>query len=152
MKLCLFHAKPASNGISVLGILLLALLSTNAYAMWVGMSDAQLIKQSNLVVKATYIGATTLTLNKKKYHLGALSIEGTLKGDMQDVVFIRLSSRPKGSPKRSDEISFKPGQQGVWFLEKIIEQEGIYEINRPDRFIPAEQLKNRLPAILKLID
>jgi len=136
----------------LLSIFLIALLPISSSAMWARMTDAELIKQSSLIAKASYIGANTITLNKKKYRLGILKIEDTLKGEQQEVVFIRLPIIRKGLPQRSDEIHFTPDQKGLWFLEKFIEQEGIYIINRPDRFIPEEQFKNRLPALFKLLD
>ena len=120
--------------------------------MWAGISDSQLINESNLIVKATYIGATTIGIDQNKYHLGVLNIEDILKGDKQAVVFIHLPVRPKGFPQRSDEINFKKRQKGIWFLEKDLQHEGIYEINHPQRFIPETQYKNRLPALFKLLD
>ena len=143
-----FTNKPA---LILFSIFMIALLPIGSSAMWARMTDAELIKQSNLIVKATYIGSTTISVDKKKLHLGVLHIEDTLKGNQQGVVFIRLGSTTKGFPKKSDEISFKLNQKGMWFLEKNIEQEGVYIINRPDRFIPEEQFKNRLPALFKLL-
>jgi len=144
-----FTNKPA---LILFSIFMIALLPIGSSAMWARMTDAELIKQSNIIIKATYIGSSTIRVNNKELHLGVLHIEETLKGNQQGVVFIRLGSTAKGFPKRSDEISFKLNQKGMWFLEKNIEQEGVYIINRLDRFIPEEQFKNRLPALFKLLD
>jgi len=136
----------------LLTLFLISLLPNNSIAMWAGMSDAELIEQSDLIVKATYIGSSTVILNKEKLHLGVLNIEDTLKGDKQDVVFIRLSLRPKNFPQRSDEINFKAGQKGLWFIEKDAQRDGVYEIKHPQRFLPEQQFKSRLPALFKLLD
>ena len=134
-----------------LGILLLALVANSSYAMWAGIPDTQLVK-SPLIVKARYIGTTTLTLNKKQLQLGVLKITETLKGGKQDVVLIRLRISPANSPRNSNEISFQLNQKGMWFLERDNQRRGVYEIKHPLRFIPEQQFKNRLPSILKLLN
>jgi len=134
-------------------MLLVVLISNSSYAiaMWAGIPDAQLVK-SPLIVKASYIGTTTLTLNKKQLQLGVLKVTETLKGNKQDVVLIRLRIPPANSPRNSNEISFQLGQKGMWFLEHDNQSKGVYDIKHPLRFIPEQQFKRRLPALLKLLD
>ena len=152
MKLPLRRVSLVNCSMPLLGILFLMLLSSNSFAMWAGIPDAQLVKQSDLIIKARYIGATTLKLNKEQLHLGVLKVKDILKGSKREVVLIRNTPTPSGSARRSDEITFQTGQYGLWFLEKSTQHEGIYEIKHPQRFIPEQQFKNRLPALLKLLD
>jgi len=119
--------------------------------MWAGISDTQLVKQSDLIVQATYLGSTSITLNKKKLQLGVLQIEDTLKGEQQEVILIHTTSTPKGFPQRSDTISFKVGQKGLWILQRS-SQQGIYEIKIPQAFISESRLKDRLPQLLPFIE
>ena len=151
MKSPLFYISLTNYRMPFLGILLLALVPSSSYAMWAGIPDTQLVK-SPLIVKANYIGTTTLTLNKKQLQLGVLKVTETLKGNKQDVVLIRLRISPANSPRSSNEISFQLGQKGMWFLERDNQRKGVYEIKHPQRFIPEQQFKRRLPALLKLLD
>jgi len=151
MKSPLLYISLTNYRMPFLGILLLALVSNSSYAMWAGIPDTQLVK-SQLIVKASYIGTTTLTLNEEQLQLGVLKVTETLKGNKQDVVLIRLRISPANSPRRSDEISFQLDQKGIWFLERDNQREGIYEIKHPQRFIPEQQFKSRLPTILKLLN
>lgn len=151
MKSPLFYISLTNYRMPFLGILLLVLVPSSSYAMWAGIPDTQLVK-SPLIVKARYIGTTTLTLNKKQLQLGVLKVTETLKGNKQDVVLIRLRISSANSPRSSNEISFQLGQKGMWFLERDNQRKGVYEIKHPQRFIPEQQFKKRLPALLKLLD
>ena len=133
-------------------LLLAYLIPIYGYGMWANMPDSELVKYSDTIVKAHYIGSETIELDARNYHLGVLQIEDVLKGNDEEIIFIRIPSQPKGFPQRSDSLHLTKGQKGLWFLQKDPEQRGIYIINRPDRFIPKSQFKNRLPAILKLLD
>ena len=152
MKSPLLYISVTNCRMPFLGILLLALVSNSSYAMWAGIPDAQLVKSSQLIVKASYLGRTTLTLNKEQLQLGVLKVTETLKGNKQNVVLIRLRISPANSPRSSNEISFQLDQKGMWFLERDNKMEGIYEIKHPQRFIPEQQFKRRLPTILKLLN
>ena len=147
----LFYISLTNFRVPFLGILLLALVANSSYAMWAGIPDTQLVK-SPLIVKASYLGRTTLTLNKEQLQLGVLKVTETLKGNKQNVVLIRLRISPANSPRSSNEISFQLDQKGMWFLERDNKMEGIYEIKHPQRFIPEQQFKRRLPTILKLLN
>ena len=134
----------------ILSFVFMLLLTSNSYAMWFAIPDAQLIKQASLIVKAQYIGATTITISKNTYRIGVLAIKETLKGKEQNVAFIRLTESPKGLPERSDRMNFSVNQSGLWILQQSTQQ-GIYTINTPQHFIAEQKLKNRLPQLLPLI-
>ncbi len=119
--------------------------------MWFGIPDAQLIEEADLIVKAHYVGATSIKIHNKNDYLGVLQVEETLKGTQQELVFIHLTPpTPKNLPQRSDVINFKINQHGLWILQATTQQ-GIYRVSTPQAFIAEEQLKTRLPQLLPLI-
>lgn len=120
--------------------------------MWAGMTDAELVGASPLIVMATYIGSTQVTLqeNGPALHLGVLEVNDTLKGNPQELVFLQLPAS-SGLLHKSDDIFFRPGQKGLWFLKKDGPHQGIYKIDHPQRFIPEQQLGNRIKPLLKLL-
>ena len=125
------------------------LVSTHSQAMWLAVPDAQLVKNSPLIVKATYAGSTNITVGNKQLYLGVLNIEKTYKGSIKDVVLINIPLKGNRAP-RSDEINFNIGQKGLWLLQDS-NQNGIYSVNNPQSFIDTQSLKSRLPNLLKLI-
>lgn len=116
------------------------------------MTDAELVEGSQLIVMATYIGSTQITLKEggQTLHLGVLDVDDALKGNMQEVVFLQLPSA-SGQLHKSDDIFFRPGQKGLWFLKKDDRQQGIYKVDHPQRFIPEQQLGKRIAPLLKLL-
>lgn len=136
----------------VLVSLFLVLTGTDsAQAMWVRMTDADLVESSQLIVVATYTGRAEVSLGEdgKVIYRGMLDVDDTLKGDSQDVVYIKLSL-PEGIPHKSDDIYFLAGQKGLWFLRKDSQHTGIYLIDNPQRFIP-ERASGRIESLLNLL-
>lgn len=123
----------------------------SAQAMWVRMTDADLVESSQLIVVATYTGRAEVTLEEggKVIYRGVLAVDDTLKGDRQDVVYIMLSL-PEGIPHKSDDIYFLAGQKGLWFLRKDSQREGVHLIDNPQRFIP-ERASDRIDSLIKLL-
>ncbi len=121
-------------------------------AMWAGMSDAELVEASSLIVNAVYIGGADVSLkvDGEILHLGVLDVENTLKGNQQEVIYIQLP-RLAGSMRKSDDIFFHRGQKGLWFLRKEAAKEGIYVIDHPQRFIPEEKVNSRMDLLRKLL-
>ncbi len=133
-----FFILPLSAWISPTGLLItLCLVSGNVQAMWVGLSQAELVENSELIVKATYIGESSVSLSSnadaKTINFGVLKVSEVLKGDAVSVVLLRVPDS-KSMLKRSDEIFFKPGQTGLWFLHRDKTYEGVYLADHPNRF------------------
>ena len=122
-----------------------------AQAMWVRMTDADLVENSQLIVVATYTGRAEVTLDEdgKVIYRGVLDVDDTLKGDRQDVVYIMLSL-PEGIPHKSDDMYFLAGQKGLWFLRRDSQHTGVYLIDNPQRFVP-ERASNRIDSLIKLL-
>lgn len=135
-------------------VLLLFVLTSavSVQAMWVWLTDAELVENSQLIVMATYIGRTEVTLEKggRVIYLGVLDVDDTLKGNRQEVVLLKLPL-PEGIPHKSDDIFFHSGQKGLWFLRKDSQQAGIYLIDNPQRFVPEKKDDNRIDSLLKLL-
>jgi len=127
--------------------------SSGLQAMWAGMSDAELVEKSVLIVKATYIGSTQISVDKhgKVLKLGVLAVEETLKGDTQQMLLLHLPVLT-GGPQRSDAILFRPGQKGLWFLKKSGLYEGSYLVDHPQRFIPVHYMNRRIGTLRKLLE
>jgi len=137
----------------LLAFLLAALTGTaSVQAMWARMTDAELVESSQLIVMATYVGKADVALNVggEILHLGVLDVGNTLKGNQREVVFLQLP-RSEGILRKSDDIFFHPGQKGLWFLREVSQQEGIYVIDNPQRFVPKETVDNRMDSLLKLL-
>jgi hypothetical protein len=152
MSLALANDGVVRYYVFVLVIVFSALASAgSAQAMWVRMTDADLVESSQLIVVATYTGRAEVTLEEdgKVIYRGVLDVDDTLKGDRQDVVYIMLSL-PEGMPHKSDDVYFLAGQKGLWFLRKDSQHTGIYQIDNPQHFIP-ERAKSRIDSLIKLL-
>jgi len=134
-------------------LLIFALTSAvSVQAMWVWLTDAELVENSQLIVMATYIGRTEVSpeMGGSVLYLGVLDVDDTLKGSRHEVVLIKLPL-PEGVPHKSDDIFFHAGQKGLWFLRKHSQQTGIYLIDNPQRFVPEKKLDSRIDSLLKLL-
>ena len=138
---------------SLIAILSVFFWPVHAQAMWAGMTDAQLVKHSELVVQATYLDNTQIRINEtdKTLNIGVLHVTDTLKGNKQAIILLHLPALQDG-PRRSDEIFFRPGQKGLWFLNKAHQQNGLYKVEHPQRFIPEDRVKSRLESFRKLLE
>jgi len=111
--------------------------TTNAQAMWVKMSDCELINNSVLIVQAEFAGKARVQLsnNLTPAEPGILKVSKVFKGkvELADI----LIDQPKSSSGviSSSDIIYKKGQKGVWFLAEGKDTDsGIYYANNPQRF------------------
>jgi hypothetical protein len=116
------------------------MIANPAHAAWAGMTDQELINQSDLIVKATFIGKTIVKFHglPKKSLLGVLKVEHVYKGDPADVVLLSFPLRPPNVSVSTD-ILHKVGQNGLWFLRSYDESEGIYLADHPQRIWSLDQ-------------
>lgn len=138
---------------ALLALLLVALTGTGSVqAMWAKMTDAELVKSSQLIVMATYIGKAdaNLKVDGKILHLAVLDVSSTLKGKHREDIFLQLP-RSENIFRKSDDIFFHPGQKGLWFLREVSQQKGIYLIDNPQRFVPEEKVDNMMGSLHKLL-
>jgi len=105
-----------------------------AHAAWAGMTDQELINQSEVIVKATFIGSTIVKFpeSPKPSLLGILKVEHVYKGKSLDVVLLSLPLRPHNVSVSTD-ILHTVGQNGIWLLKLSEGSEGIYLADHPQR-------------------
>ncbi len=118
-----------------------ALIIVNpAHAAWAGMTDQELINQSDVIVKATFIGETIVSLPgmPKPSLLGVLKVEQVYKGESVDVILLSLPLRSPNVSVSTD-ILHTVGQNGLWFLRLSDGSKGIYLADHPQRVWPLDQ-------------
>jgi hypothetical protein len=124
-----------------------------AEAMWVKLSEAELVDQSDLIVSAELIGETHLQLSpdQPKLTVGVLRVGEVLKGDPSQTVALLALPSPE-APRSSADILYRRGQRGLWLLRRQSpKSQGIYLANHPQRFIPASRTDevNAIRAVLR---
>ena len=120
-----------------------------ADAMWVRLSDAELIEQSDIIVGAELIGHTQLRLapDRPKLTLGVLRVDDVLKGDAGITVALLVLPSPD-APRSSTDLLYRKGQKGLWFLRVRDQKDaGLYLADHPQRFVPVEQAQGRIQAL-----
>ncbi len=125
--------------------------SFNATAMWMKMTDPELIERSSLIVSAKLIGITEITpsRNNDSLRLGVLQITKTFKGDENlSVVLIKL---PKQSGLLSSmDIAYSKGEEGIWFLRLDRKGlSGIYYADSPQRLWSNDQAERLMLLLSK---
>jgi hypothetical protein len=139
-------------GVIVL-IFTLILVPAITNAMWVKLSDIELVKQSDVIITAELIGNTQVTINQAKTVIGILKVEEVLKGDKnQTVILLALPSHE--GPLKSDDIFYKTGQNGLWLLRerKTKGESGIYLADHPQSFITMERAGGQIKSIQKILE
>jgi hypothetical protein len=125
-------------------LLLLCALFVSAEAMFVKLSDEELIAQSALIVVGELIGRASVGMAADVQTLGVIRVEETLKGEQGvTVAFLAL---PGGKILRSDNLSYWDGQHGLWYLRDT-EQTGIYVADHPQRFVPLDQAGEQIQSL-----
>jgi len=131
--------------------LLFFIFCNGVNAMWAKMSYTELIEKSAVILLGEMIGQNEVILPADQSHrcIGVLKVEEILKGDKdQTVIFLQMPCKVL----KSDDIIYKQGQKGVWFLRlRSNGEQGIYMADNPQRFVPSKKAKKDLTAIRKII-
>ncbi len=116
------------------------IIATPAHATWAGMTDQELINQSDVIVKATFLGKTIVQFPgmPKKALLGVLKVEHVYKGEAADVILLSLPLRPPNVSVSTD-ILHVVGKNGLWFLRSNDASEGTYLADHPQRIWSLDQ-------------
>jgi hypothetical protein len=120
----------------------------SANALWVRVSDCELINSSNLIISGKFLGKTKLTTNRpaQVVEAGTIRVMETFKGSEIERIFIK---QPLPSdPISSSDIVFHKDQTGIWFSNTRNFSNGIYSISHPQQFWP----QNKVSEIRKLIE
>lgn len=117
-------------------------ICSNVQAMWVRMTDCELINKSVLIVEAEFKGKTVIQLPMSLLTAepGVLAVSNYIKGYSKKADLLIDQPKP---PISSSDIFFNKGQKGIWFLtEGKNTNVGIYYANHPQRFRPLEDIKS----------
>ena len=120
--------------------------------MWAKADDEQLVRSSALIVEATYTGQVTFSpdAGASGLTLGVLRVTRLLQGDpATELVFLRVPTL--GFIRKSDDIGFTSGQQGLWFLRADEAYPGLYLADHPQRFVPETQATDKIRSIQELL-
>lgn len=112
------------------------------------LSPAEMADRSALIVIGSYLGATTVrtTAETVPMHLGIIHVTTVLKGETATTVAVlRLPPSRPGGLRASTDVPLAIGQQGLWYLRRVAE--GLYDVDRPDRFVPIQQAEARIRAL-----
>ena len=135
-------------------MLSLSLLSIGqGYAMWTEADDTELVRSSPLIVIANYIGESTFypAAQSTRLTLGVLQLEMVLQGKSpQKLVLLRVPT--PGFVRKSDDIIYKPGQSGLWFLREDEANPGLYLADHPQRFVPESEMSKKIQSIQHIIN
>lgn len=132
-------------------VLIISLQTANA--MWVKLSDSELIEKSDVIITAELIGQTQVDINRVKLVIGVLKVEEVLKGDKNQAVTLLALPSTEG-PRSSTDILYKDGQKGLWFLreQKTESGTGIYLADHPQRFLSIEHSGDKIKALREMLN
>ncbi len=131
-------------------ILLVFVSVLEVSAMWAKMSVEELVKRSNLIVVGELVSIKTLT--SRQTDSGKIKIKEVIVGDKNlKEIFIAIPS-PERALKSSTDITYKKGQNGIWFLRlketgSQISIDTLYLADHPQRF----QAKKNVTQILQYL-
>ncbi len=136
----------------ILALFLTLNFATTANAMWVKLSENELIEQSDVIVTAEMIGHAPMMIDGVKFVIGVLKVEEVLKGDKEKTVMLLALPSTEG-PHKSTDIFYKKGQKGLWFLRerKAKGEAGIYLADHPQRFLSIEHAEDQIKTIRKIM-
>lgn len=132
-------------------LFLLYTMIGSAGAMFVELSEAELIKQSGMIVVGELIGRAVVGGAEKQDAkvLGVIRVEETLKGDTgAAIVFLAL---PGHKFMHSAQLTHNDGQRGLWYLRlQNADEAGIYVADHPQRFVPLDNASAQIEALRSL--
>ncbi len=129
----------------------LVAIATSADAMFVRLSEAELMAQSDVIIVGELIGHTeaAMTPGQPPAYLGVLRVEEVLKGAPGVDTLLLALPRPHRFA-RSTDLHYQPGQRGLWYLRvRDPRQQGIYAADHPQRFVPMAKAANQLRFLRK---
>lgn len=131
--------------------LIVCILIGSAEAMFVKLSEEELVEQSGLIVVGELIGRSQVSLatQERPQLLGVIRVEEVLKGARAtSVAFLAL---PGGKIMVSTDLSYTDGQRGLWYLRlRDANVEGVYVADHPQKFVPIEKADEQVAALRAL--
>lgn len=130
---------------------LLLLVCLDAAAMWVRMSESELLERSELVVSGTLIGQSAVRTASENMVLAVIKIDTVYKGAAgQSVALLVLPATDR--PISSSDLQYRVGQSGLWFLrQRNADERGLFLADHPQRFTPAAKAAAQIDALEKML-
>ena len=129
-------------------ILSLCVIAGVAEAMFVKLSQSELLEQSDLIVVGELVGRESIDVagSEAPLMLGVIRVAETLRGAPgKSVVFIAL---PGQKFALSTDLMHRDGQRGLWYLRlRNPDDQGLYAADHPQRFVPIEQAAAQIEAL-----
>jgi hypothetical protein len=132
-----------------MALFLVALMtSMQAAGDFAYLSPEDLARQSDLIVVGEFIGRDRVQFSAAGpvLDVGVVRVESVLKGDAgRSIVLLTLPPiRPRGLVG-SAEVAPTQGQRGLWYFTR--KSDGLYTIDRPDRFVAMADAAARIRAL-----
>ena len=135
-------------------MLVLCAVTWSAEAMFVQLSEEELIEQSEFIVVGELIGRATVNLEPSRAPLvlGVIRVEEALKGE-PGVTLLLLALPGRGLPGLSTDLQYPDGQRGLWFLRlRNPGEQGIYAADHPQRFLPIGEAGEQIEALKRRLE
>lgn len=125
------------------------LLADGAFASWAGMTMAELVDGSDVVVVGEVIDVRPAPSSSGEgvdTDIGTVSVTEVLSGNMVGGEVMVLFPSERAKVRTSVDITYKAGQKGVWFLRKKPasakgQAVSIYLADHPQRLMGIEHLE-----------
>ncbi len=116
---------------------------------WAYRTPTEIEAASDLIVTGTLTGRTTHKIQGSDNldTIGTVQIDDVLKGTASaQTVSVRLAPTRPGGLVSSADVQIADGQSGLWYLQAA-ERDGLYSVQRPDQFVPADQAADQIKAL-----
>ncbi len=120
-------------------------------ADWVFLTPEEMAAKSELIVVGRLAGRDRVSWPgaEQAMNVGVIAVESVLKGvKSRKVALVELPpARPHGLVASGD-VLLADGVQGLWYLRQ--RSEGLYQVDRPDRFVPLDAAAERIAVLRSL--
>lgn len=127
------------------------LMSYQALGDWATISPEELAAQSDMIVSGECLSTQAIAFTDGEAHdnIAILRVDSVYKGTGQpsNLILLLPPSRPNGLMSSVD-TQVTAGQKGLWYLQK--KREGLYWINRPDRFVDSQTSQAHINMLEKI--
>jgi hypothetical protein len=123
-------------------------MSNVASGDWTYLSAEELAAQSDFILVGEFLGRDNVRLaaDGSPLNIGVIRADTVLKGSAGAAyALVLLPPARAGGLVASTDIRLEKGQRGLWYLKKT--NEGLYVIDRPDRFLPMAAAAARIHAL-----
>jgi hypothetical protein len=119
--------------------------------MWEKLSDADLLAQSDVIVRGEHVGLTRLEMaGAPALTLAGVRVRERYKGP--ELTLALVVQPPKEGPVSSTDIRHPQGADGLWFLRaRTGGPSGLFAADHPQRFVSEKQEPKRFAELLAMV-